>query len=130
MKNKILITTLPYNEVSFKFISNHYDVHLNGTCIYNRELCEFENKYPEYNEALDDWEEMFVKIYKLDFLHKLNWYLKQWLFEKCVGYHWTYPYRKTGKRSFGSRKPKWFYNILYKAYYNLKKIKTNEKRKL
>jgi len=23
MKNKILITTLPYNELSFKFISNH-----------------------------------------------------------------------------------------------------------
>ena len=67
-----LIKTLPYNEVKFRWISNHYDVHLNGTCMYNGDLCEFENKYPGYNEETDDCEEMFVKIYKLDLISKLN----------------------------------------------------------
>ncbi len=111
-----LIKTLPYNEVKFRWISNHYDVHLNGTCMYNGDLCEFENKYPDYNEETDDWEEMYVKIYKLDLISKLKWYWKQWKFEKCVGYHWTYPQRKQGQ-SFYYRKPKWLYVRIFNWYY-------------
>jgi hypothetical protein len=89
-----LIKTLSYNEVKFRWISDHYDVHLKGTCMYNGELCEFENECPNYNEETDDCEEMFVKIYKIDLISKLKCYWKQWKFEKCIGYHWTYRYLK------------------------------------
>lgn len=41
---KKLIKILPYNDVNFKWVSNHFDVHLNGSCVYGGELCEFENK--------------------------------------------------------------------------------------
>lgn len=111
-----LIKTIPYNEVKFKWISNHYDVHLNGSCIFNGKLCEFENKLPGYNEDTDEWDEMFVKIYKLDFISKIKLYWRQWLFEKCVGYQWTYPQRKQCK-GFYYRKPEWLYKWLFKWYY-------------
>ena len=35
------IKILPYDKVQFKFISNHYDIHLNGSCIYENSICEF-----------------------------------------------------------------------------------------
>lgn len=119
MSKKELITTLPYSEVKFRWVCNHWDVHLNGTCIYNNELCEFENKASDYNEELDDWDEMYVKIYKIDFLSKLRWYYRQWLFEKCVGYHWSYPKRKE-RKVFYYRNPKWLYKWLIKKYYKIK----------
>ena len=43
------IKILPYDKVQFKFISNHYDVHLGGSCIYENSICEFKSKYPNYN---------------------------------------------------------------------------------
>ena len=53
---------------------------------------------------------------KLDFISKLKWYWKQWKFERCVGYHWTYPNRKRGK-GFYYRNPKWLYVWLFNRYY-------------
>lgn len=122
MKKKVknLIATIPYKEVKFKWVSTHYDVHLNGTCIYNGELCEFENKYPDYNEEIDEFEEMQVKIYQLDLLNKLKWIKSQLVFEKCVGYHWSYDNNKRGK-SFHYRNPEWFYKLLFNWFYKLKK---------
>jgi hypothetical protein len=114
---KKLLKILPYDEVDFRFISNHYDVHLNGTCMLDGKICEFENEYPEYDDEKDDFKEMFVKIYKLDFINKLKWRWQQWKFEKCIGYHWTYPYRKNGERPFRYRNPKWFYVWLFNRYY-------------
>lgn len=114
------ITTILYNEVKFKFISNHYDVHLEGTCIFNNETCYFTNKYPEYDEDTACWEEMFVKIYKLTFKEKIKFAFKQKMFELCIGYHWTYPYRKQGA-SFYYRKPKWLYVWLFDTYYKVSK---------
>ena len=110
------IKTLPYNEVKFKFISNHYDVHLNGSCLYENSICEFKSEYPNYNEETDDWDEQWVNIYKLNWREKLKWIWKQWLFEKCVGYHWSYRNGKRGK-GFYYRKPKWFYVWIFNLYY-------------
>lgn len=113
------IADIKYDEVNFRFISDHWDVHLTGTCIYNGELCEFKNQYPDYDEELDEWEEMIVEIYQLNLLEKFKWYKKQWLFEKCVGYHWTYGSGKRN-RGFYYRKPKWLYKIIFNLYYKLK----------
>ena len=117
MGEKILIKTLPYDEVKFRWVSNHYDIHLNGTCIYDDELCEFRGEYPDYNEETDDWEEIFVKIYKLNFINKLKWYWRQWKFEKCVGYHWSYGRDSKRGKSFDYRNPKWLYKFLFNLYY-------------
>ena len=107
---RVLIKTLPYEKIDFRWINKHYDVHLNGSCMFNGSLHEFENDYPEENE------EMFVRIYKLDWLSKLKWYWKQFKFEKCVGYHWTYNKGKRNK-GFYYRKPKWLFVRLFNWYY-------------
>lgn len=109
---------IPYNQVNFRWVSNHYDIHLHGSCIYNNELCEFKCKYPNYNLDTDEWDDVIADIYKLNPLQKLKWYWDQWLFETCVGYHWTYPYRKQGI-GFDYRKPKWLYKKLFKWYFNI-----------
>jgi hypothetical protein len=116
------IADINYENVEFRFISNHYDVHLGGTCIYNGELCEFKNQYPELDEETDEWEEMIVEIYKLTLKEKIKWYWRQWLFEKCVGYHYSYSQRKRGER-FRYRKPEWLYIRIFNLYYKLKKKK-------
>ena len=94
-----------YNDVDFKWISNHYDMHLNGTCIFNMELCEFKT-------GIGDDE--MVEIIKLGFGQKLWWRYRQWKFEKCVGYHWTIGSKN---KNFYYRKPVWFYKFLFKIYY-------------
>ena len=48
------IKILPYDKVQFKFISDHYDVHLNGSCIYENSICEFKSDYPNYDEDKDE----------------------------------------------------------------------------
>lgn len=90
------ITSIPYSEVDFRFISNHYDIHINGTCIYNGKLCVFKCDIPTYNHETDEYNEIFVNIYRLSFLEKLKWRWKQFKFEQMVGYHWSYPHRKNG----------------------------------
>ena len=119
---KTLFATLPYSEVNFRFIYNHWDVHLGGTCMYNGELCVFENEAPDYDKEADEWAEMYVRIYQVSFIDKLKLRWRQFLFEQCVGYHWTYPYRKQG-HGFYYRKPKWLYIWLFKKYFKLKKLK-------
>lgn len=58
-----LIATIPYNQVNFKFITNHYDIHYSGTCIYNSNLCEFKS-IPEFDEE-GEWIKDDVEIYSL-----------------------------------------------------------------
>lgn len=105
-----LVKILPYDKIDFRWISSHYDVHLNGSCMLDGILHEFKNDYP------DDDEEMMVRIYKLDLISKIKWYCRQWIFEKCVGYHWTYS-NVNRVRGFYYRNPKWFYVCLYNLYY-------------
>ncbi len=114
-----LITTLPYSKTKFKFAANHYDLHLNGTCIYENKLCEFKTIVGDWNEEKDEWDESFCEIYTLTFFEKIEWIWRQWCFETCVGHHWSY---KDGKRgaSFSYRNPKWLYELLFKLYFNMK----------
>ena len=112
-----LIKTLPYSEVNFRWVSNHYDIHLDGSCIYNGELCQFKTEYPEFDEEKDEWKDAMTEIYKLNWLGKLKWMCKQWLFEKCVGYHWSYGNGNCKRQSFYYRKPQWLYKKLFNWYY-------------
>ncbi len=64
MRKNIISKIKPYGYVEFKFITDHYDVHLSGTCFFDNELYEFETIYPIPNDEMD----LYVKLYKL------NWY--------------------------------------------------------
>ena len=111
---------LKYGDVDFKWISSHYDIHLNGTCTYNNKMCLFESGEITYNEDCDDFDVVYVNIYRLSLKDKIKWKFKQFMFEQCVGYHWTYPYRKQGA-GFYYRNPKWLYIWLFNKYFQLKK---------
>jgi len=109
-----LIATIPYDEVDFNFITNHYDIHLHGTCIYKGDLCEFYT-HREYNDEVDEFI-YTVSVYKLTFIEKLKWEFKQYMFELCVGVHWSY-INGTPKGKYHERNPKWLYSILFQIYY-------------
>jgi len=105
---KELLNIIPYNEVNFKWISNHYDYHLNGLCIYNNKLCEFVTKK-------NNW----CIIFRLYGKTKIKWILRKILFEFCVGYHQTYTHSQLKKwNNFYYRKPKWLYKKLFILYFN------------
>jgi hypothetical protein len=116
-----LLKTILYNDVRFRFISNHYDIHLYGTCIDNNRLCYFKTLDGVYDEEKDEWEDFRCEIYSLNILENIKWRWKQLKFEKCVGYHWSYQYNSDGTKkkrgSFYYRKPEWFYIWLFNKFY-------------
>lgn len=114
-----LIATIPYDEVDFKFIINHYDLHLSGICRYNGKTCYFKTIEGEYNYEEDEWNESFCEIYKLTFREKWKYFWIRKKFECMVGYHWTYPQRKM-KGAFYYRKPVCIYKYLFNLFYKKK----------
>lgn len=107
------MTTARANELQWIFIENHYDVHLEGTCIYQGMFCRF-----KMHGDFDDGN----LIYEVT---PLNWYgrilarAEQYLFEVCVGLHWTY---KRDKRRLcdGERWawcPELVKRLMFAAYY-------------
>ena len=117
---KILKALLPQSKVDFIWVAKHYDYHINGICKYDNEICEFKGIEPNWNPKKDDWDETWYEIYKLSTKEKIKWKIRQKKFELMVGYHWSYPQRKEGT-DFYIRKPKWFFNMLFRIYYKLKK---------
>ncbi len=114
------ITSIPYFETKFIFVSDHYNLHLKGSCIYNNYLCEFKTIEGDYNEEEDKWDDSFCEIYKLNFLERLKWRWTQWFFEACVGYHWSYNKKTNDTRGFYYRKPKCLYKFLCDMYYKVR----------
>jgi hypothetical protein len=107
---KLIKSRLAKN-VKFRWIEEHYDVHLSGTCIYKGELCYFDSDYPDFGK------EQMCDIYELTYFEKLKWRFTQWLFELCIGYHWTYDKDGRVTHEFKLRKPKWLYKFLFNIYY-------------
>ena len=123
-KIKLPIIILPYPKVNFRWINNFYDIKLNGTCKYNNKLCEFKTIVGDYNEEKEEWNESTVEIYNLNIIENIKWRLRQFMFEQCVGYHWT-----IGKKvNFHIRKPQFLYKLLLNLYYykSKKNIKTKK----
>lgn len=108
------IATLPYDEVDFVWISNHYDVHLSGLCKMGNTLFWFKTNIE------GDYDKVECDIYMLSFWEEIKFRLRKFLFEQMVGCHWSYPQRKEWAR-FYYRKPVWLSKILIKLYYRLKK---------
>lgn len=108
------ITTLPYDEVDFVWVSNHYNVHLSGLCKMGNTLFWFETR------ILDDYENIECDIYMLSFWEEMKLRFRKFSFERMVGNHWSYD--KKNKTNFYYRKPQWLSKILFKLYYLIKKL--------
>ena len=90
--NKRMIATIPYTDVNFRWIMDHYDHHLRGTCYYKDKLSYFET-IRNKKGLFKDKDKFFCKIYSLNILQKISVLILQKKFEWSVGYEWTYLYR-------------------------------------
>jgi len=107
VENKNIII-IPYEDMDFIWISDHWDYHLSGLCRYDSKLCRFRIAQDPYKDHTAEY-----KIYGLSIIEKLIWIKRKKLFEWCIGYHWTYPMTYTES----SRTPKWFWKIVFRLYY-------------
>lgn len=103
---------IPYDKMEWVWISNHYDIHLDGLCRFNGELARFETWNADENPV--------CKIFQLTISEKARWLFRKWAFELCIGRHWTYPDRVDGA-SFHMEG--WFGKSMFNIYYWLKKTK-------
>ncbi|MDG1950312.1 MAG: hypothetical protein P8J32_05875 [bacterium] len=118
-------------EIDFVWVTNHWDIHLDGICKHKGKLCKFhcvemgywkpieEEGVPE-DDWDDDWVDSIYEITFLSFQEKVKWKWSQWKFEAFVGKHWSYRNGKRGKR-FGEGRPRWWVNWAFKWYYSKKK---------
>lgn len=109
------VTELNKKNIEFIWITSHWDVHREGLCQYDGNLCYFkiiDNEDDFYNNNIK------YSIYELTWKEKLHYLKRKKLFEWMVGYHWTY---KNGKitRKFRMRKPKWFWTFIFNLYFKL-----------
>lgn len=102
---------VPYDQVEWVWISNHYDIHLDGLCRFEGELSRFETWESDSDNPV-------CRIFRLSALQKVSWLLQKKLFEICIGRHWTYPDRKQGARFHMGG---WSGKALFTAYYACKK---------
>lgn len=116
-----------YADIDFVWVSNHWDFHRGGLCRHNGELAEFSciDEIPEegWGTCGDDCDGcplceyvIVCQIKPLSWMQQRKWLARKWLFEFCVGHHWTYPQRRNGER-FKSRKPRWLGALLFSLYY-------------
>jgi len=101
------VRSVPYKSVDFIWVCSHYDLHLNGICNDDGELREFKT----------DYDTGIVSLYSLTMRQKIKWKLNQWMFELCVGKHWTYPDRGNCVQ-FYYKWPQWFWKLVFRAYYS------------
>lgn len=118
------ITNIPYSKTDFKFVQNHYDLHLSGTCIYNNKLHVFKTIEWDYYDEDENYENYnpTCDIYELTLKERIKYWYIQKKFEWMVGYHWSYSNKKRIS-NFYYRNPKWLYKKLFKIYFKTKKLK-------
>lgn len=121
-----LVAVIPYGEIRFRYINNHHDIHLGGLCYYNETIHYFKCDYPNYNDDTEEYDVVYGKIYSLTFRDKAKLLFRQYMFELCIGDHYSYD-RKGNRKSHSlrQRKPKWLYNFLFNLYYDVHNRKTS-----
>jgi hypothetical protein len=96
-------------QVEYRFITNYYDEPIQGSCYYLGKLYQFRRK--------EGTNQLF--LITLNKKGERRWKLKQFFFEQCVGYQWSW-YPKNRSTGFRYRNPQWLYKILFKLYYKFK----------
>ena len=125
---------VPYNEMNFVWISNHYDVHWEGICRHEGKLCKFithdltdyqkmNDECPYCSDQTEDWNactcgpysDLVCDIIPLGLWEKIKWIWTWKFFEYCVGTHWTYTGDSRKSKVFTMKRP-----FMFKLYYWLK----------
>lgn len=101
-------TILDYQLMRFIWVNNFYDHPLEGTCWWQGRFCYF--------EAVDYDSDQY-RVYYLTWQERWRWRFRQRMFELFVGTHWTYDKENRRTASFGTRKPRWFWNLMFRFYY-------------
>lgn len=103
------VAKVPYDDMDFVYVENHYDIHLSG-------LCRYDGKIHRFLTNDDDFDDSHCIILELSYIEKLKALWDKKLFEICVGTHWTY---HEGKRmgDYYIRKPAWLHKKLFKWFY-------------
>lgn len=112
VKDRKLIAIIPYYEVDWVFVSNFWDINLEGTCIYNGMLCDFET----IDNPDVDMDNIMVLIYKLSTIQRMNRRIRKTMFEWFVSTSWSY---KDGKKVPRRFRPDWSKKIYYKIIKNI-----------
>lgn len=102
-----------YKDMDFVFVTNHYDIHIEGLCRINNKLWSF--KLYDMNDAASS----VYAVTPLNCVDTLKAVIAKKAFEICVGYHWTYPNRTNGEE-FYMKSPKWFWNMVFHLYYKVR----------
>jgi hypothetical protein len=85
------VKRFPAEHMNWLWISNYYDIPLDGLCIVNKVVCIF--KIRDSHRANIRYEVFIPSGWE-----RTTWLLRKKLFEICVGEHWTYPHRAEGVR--------------------------------
>lgn len=106
-----LVTKITYEQLYVVFVTNFYDIPLEGLCMWKGKLERFE---------IDDYEEATYKVVHVNAFQRIAERIRKKMFEWCVGYHWTYD---NGRRTryYYQWQPVWLHNALFKLYYWLSK---------
>lgn len=100
-----------WQDLHLVWVSDFYDMPLNGICRHNGALCEFDG----------DYETGTYVIKSLAWWEKARWIVRKKLFEVCVGTHWTYGPDGSERGNFHYRSA--VHRLLFKLYYAPKKIR-------
>jgi len=109
-------TIIPYDDTEFVYVSDHWDYHLKGYCMYEGKLAMFEgHDDTDYEEMhrncpycsgestdVDDcdcesYTDLICFITPLTLVQRIRARLQQQWFEMCVGTGWSY---SDGKKRF------------------------------
>lgn len=97
--------------VQLVWVCSYYDGPLAGICRVNGELMRFERGYRAVK----------YRVFRLSAAQKALWLLRKWLFEACVGEHWSYPARANGA-VFHWRRPALLHKAMFWAYYRARRL--------
>lgn len=104
---------VPYNQVDWVWVSDHYDLHLSGLARHDGVLMRFQT--PQFYWCNRRVLTPQVRMFRMSFAEKCRWLARKRWFEFCVGRNWTYPDRRLGQRT---RRPRWLCDL----YYKLKRV--------
>ena len=101
-----LLAEIPYEDVDFVYVTDHWDIHVEGLCLFTGALCLFRGLVGVEAETLS--------IYSLGRIEKARLLMGKYLFEFFIGTHWTYPLKPYKRRA-----PTFFWALMFRFYYKV-----------
>ena len=104
------IAEIKYDQLILVYVSDFWDHPLSGLCNYNNKIHYFNSIYID--------EECYYNIYELNRFELIKKLYNKWLFEICVGKHWSYKDGHKIQNHYECKKPYWFWHtIVFNLFY-------------